>query len=326
MAKLLEVKNLVTSFRTDNGSVRVLDHVNFHINKGETLGIVGESGCGKSVTSLSIMRLLPKPAGQIEKGEVILDDIDLTKLKADEMHNVRGNKISMIFQEPMTALNPIQKIGRQLAECYELHFPNLSKDEIKQKSIDLLESVGIPAAEKRLNEFSGQLSGGLRQRVMIAMALACEPELLIADEPTTALDVTIQAQILKLIKKMQKKSGMAVMFITHDLGVVAGLCDRVAVMYAGRVVEVADVYELFRNPKHPYTKGLIASIPKLDHPSKEKLETIEGMVPDLMSLPVGCNFQNRCKFVSDICKEDKSNLEDIGNSHFVSCHNKDQVS
>lgn len=322
---ILEVKDLVTGFDVEAGHITVLDHVSFNIRKGETLGIVGESGCGKSVTSLSIMRLLPKPAGKIMNGEILFAGRDITKISPDDMQHIRGNRIAMIFQEPMTALNPVHKVRAQLGESYRLHFPEMSNRQIEKESIAMLESVGIPDPAKRLNEYPHQLSGGIRQRVMIAIALACKPDILIADEPTTALDVTIQAQILKLMKDMQKKFGMAIMFITHDLGVIAEIADRVVVMYAGQVVEKAPVRELFRNPKHFYTKGLMNSIPRLDHKPKTKLGTIEGMVPDLMNLPAGCRFANRCPGVTESCRSCSCQLEEIGEEHYSACYKYSQI-
>jgi len=322
---LLEVRNLETGFATESGYVKVLDRLNFSIHKGQTVGIVGESGCGKSVTSLSIMRLLPRPAGKIEGGEILFNGIDITKLPTQKMHEIRGNKISMIFQEPMTALNPVQKIEQQLGEVYKLHHPEMSTSDIQKASIEMLSSVGIPDEKRRLVEYPHQLSGGIRQRVMIAMALACRPDLLIADEPTTALDVTIQAQILRLMKKMQKEFGMAIMFITHDLGVIAELCDYVVVMYAGKIVEKGTVGEIFKKPRHPYTKGLLESIPRLETPPKTKLPIIDGIVPDLFNLPQGCRFANRCKFATQICQTDHPELKEVMNNHFVACYNKDKV-
>ena len=316
---LLDIKDLVTGFDTEAGHITVLDHISFNIKKGETVGVVGESGCGKSVTSLSVMRLLPKPSGQIKNGEIIFEGQDISKISPDEMRHIRGNKIAMIFQEPMTALNPVHKVGKQLGEAYELHFPEMSKAEIKKASIEMLEAVGISDCESRLGTYPHQLSGGIRQRVMIAIALACKPDLLIADEPTTALDVTIQAQILKLMKDMQKKFGMALMFITHDLGVIAEISDRVVVMYAGKIVEEAAVKDLFKNPKHPYTKGLLSSIPRLDNTPKSKLDIIEGMVPDLFSLPPGCNFENRCPYADDKCKKEEPIIERVKENHYTSC-------
>lgn len=297
---ILEVKDIVTTFDTDNGTVRAVDHVSFDLKRGETLGIVGESGSGKSVTSLSLMRLLPKPAGQTPQGEVIFHSdegaIDILKLSKEKMRTIRGNKISMIFQEPLTALNPVYSVGKQLMEVYEIHFPKMKKAEMITKAIEMLRKVGIPAPEQRIAEYPHQLSGGMRQRVMIAIALACEPDILICDEPTTALDVTIQAQILELIKELQTKNGMSVMMITHDLGVIAEICDRVVVMYAGRVAEVAPVNTLFEEPRHAYTKALLKSIPKLDSVRKTKLDTIPGMVPALADMPEGCRFAERSGF------------------------------
>ena len=316
---ILDVKELITSFDTESGRINAVDGVSFKLEKGKTLGLVGESGCGKSVTALSILRLLPKPAGNIEHGSVIFNNIDLTKVSADEMHDIRGSKISMIFQEPMTALNPVHRIGKQIGEMFELHCLDLSQKEVESKSLELLNKVGIPDPEKRINEYPHQLSGGMRQRVMIAMALACEPEILIADEPTTALDVTIQAQILDLIKELQQKTGMSIIFITHDLGVIAELCDEVVVMYAGKIAESADVMELFKNPLHPYTKGLLASIPRLENKRKTKLNTIKGMVPTLYELPDGCRFQNRCPYVMEICKNEAPPMYLAGDKHYASC-------
>jgi oligopeptide/dipeptide ABC transporter ATP-binding protein len=308
---LLEVKNLNTAFDTDRGLVQVLKDVSFSVEKGKTLGIVGESGCGKSVTSLSIMRLLPKPAGRVLSGEILLEGKNLLDLPFEEMHNIRGKKISMIFQEPMTALNPVHKIGKQLGEGYKLHFPNMSDSDIVSESINILNEVGIPLPEQRLNEYPHQLSGGMRQRVMIAMALSCKPDIIIADEPTTALDVTIQAQILRLMNNLQKEKGTAIVFITHDLGVIAQISDDVAVMYCGQVVEQASVRELFANPKHPYTQGLLNSIPRLSDPSKEHLNTIEGMVPPLSDLPDGCRFAERCPHKEDSCLTGLIPIQDI---------------
>lgn len=316
---ILSVENLNTSFDTENGSVQILSNVSFNLKRGQTLSIVGESGCGKSVTSLSIMRLLPRPSGVIKSGKITFEGQDLLQLNPYEMHNIRGKKISMIFQEPMTALNPVKKIGKQIAEIYELHFPEYNKKVILKKSIELLKEVGIPLPEKRLNEYPHQLSGGMRQRVMIAMALACKPDIIIADEPTTALDVTIQAQILRLLKKLQKEYNTSIIFITHDLGVVAKISDEVIVMYCGEVVEKNKVDELFKNPKHPYTKGLLSSIPRLENTPKSHLQTIEGMVPPLSNLPAGCRFQNRCPYVEDKCKKQTITPENLSDDHFVRC-------
>ena len=316
---ILDVRNLVTSFHAEDGRVKAVDDVNFSVVKGKTLGIVGESGCGKSVTSLSIMRLLPKPAGQIDRGTILFNGENLLDFTPEEMYRIRGNKISMIFQEPMTALNPVYRVGKQLGEVYKLHFPKMTQSTIIKDSIDILAKVGIPDPDKRINEYPHQLSGGMRQRVMIAMALACNPDILIADEPTTALDVTIQAQILDLMRSLQQTTGMTIIFITHDLGVTAQMCDDVLVMYAGKVVETAPVVELFKNPKHPYTHGLLRSIPRLDSPRKVKLSTIEGFVPSLTEMPSGCRFQNRCSYAQPICKSEVPNSETIGESHTVNC-------
>ena len=317
---ILEVKDLVTAFDTEHGTVHAVEGVSFKVKKGKTLGIVGESGCGKSVTALSIMRLLPKPSGYSKSGSITFDGLDLLSIPTNEMRHIRGNRISMIFQEPMTALNPVHRIGKQIGEVFTLHFPEMSKDEIFAASIEALQKVGISAPEQRIQEYPHQLSGGMRQRVMIAMALACKPDILIADEPTTALDVTIQAQILDLMDTLQEQSKTAIIFITHDLGVIAEICDDVLVMYAGKVVETAPVRQLFASPKHPYTQGLLSSIPKLETPSKQKLKTIEGMVPDLQHLPRGCRFQNRCDFVSDQCKIETPPLEKVDDTHSVSCY------
>ncbi len=317
---ILHIKNLVTAFDTETGRVRAVDDVSFKVERGRTLGIVGESGCGKSVSALSIMRLLPKPSGKIEHGEIIFENRDIVKLPADKMHEIRGNRISMIFQEPMTALNPVHRIGKQIGEVFQLHHAGMDKKKIQEESIDLLNKVGIPDPEKRINEYPHQISGGMRQRVMIAMALACKPNILIADEPTTALDVTIQAQILDLIIKLQQDTGMAVIFITHDLGVIAEICDEVVVMYAGKVVETASTLELFENPKHPYTNGLLSSIPRLETKRKSQLRIIKGMVPGLDELPRGCRFENRCPEVMDICKEKSPPAVSVGKNHFASCH------
>lgn len=316
---ILEVRDLVTTFSTEGGTVRAVDKVSFSLKKGQTLGIVGESGSGKSVTSLSLIDLLPKPSGKVSEGDVLFNGQNLRLASDAELHDVRGKNISMIFQEPMTSLNPVKKIGKQLAEVYKTHFPDMSRKQIDEKCLALLEDVGIPAPKQRLGEYPHQLSGGMRQRVMIAMALACEPDVLIADEPTTALDVTIQAQILDLMEKLKKDHGMAMIFITHDLGVIAEIADHVAVMYGGRIVESAPVEELFKNPSHPYTKGLLSSIPRLDGASKTRLETIEGMVPSLHEMPEGCRFENRCPYREDACTKKRPPETKIGPSHVASC-------
>lgn len=322
---ILEVKNLAVSFKTELGEARAVDGVSFSLAKGETLGIVGESGCGKSVTSLAIMRLLPKPAGSIVGGQVLYRGEDLVQAPRDRMYKVRGNRISMIFQEPMTALNPVHTVAKQLGEVFRMHHTHLTEAEILKASIEMLEKVGIPAPEKRVKEYPHQLSGGMRQRVMIAIALACKPDILIADEPTTALDVTIQAQILKLIKDLQNETGMAVIFITHDLAVIAELVDKVIVMYGGRTVEDANVFSLFKQPTHPYTRGLLTSIPSIKSQRKALLPTIEGMVPGIFDLPPGCRFQNRCPYVTDLCRNTGPTLDTIAPEHLVRCHHWREV-
>ena len=316
---LLSIRNLSVGFDTDEGYVRVLSNVSFDLKRGQTLGLVGESGCGKSITALSILRLLPHPSARVESGSILYADKDILSLSLDELYAVRGRRIAMIFQEPMTALNPVQKIGRQLAEVYELHFPEMDDVAVRNASVQQLNKVGIPAAARRLDEYPHQLSGGMRQRVMIAMALACEPDILIADEPTTALDVTIQAQILALIKEMQAKIGMSVIFITHDLGVVAQICDRVAVMYAGRVIETAPLKQLFARPKHPYTHGLLHSIPALAQSAKSELRTIKGSVPSLQRLPSGCRFSDRCDSAIELCSQSDPGLMPVDEVHSSAC-------
>jgi peptide/nickel transport system ATP-binding protein len=314
--RVLTVDNIAIDFATDDGQIRVIDQLSFKLNKGEILGIVGESGCGKSVTAMSLLKLLPQPAAKYQSGTVRYNDTDLWSLPLEQMKQYRGKKIAMIFQEPMTALNPVYTIGKQLAEIYQLHFPAKSSQQILQASCDILHQVGIAEAEQRLTEYPHQLSGGMRQRVMIAMALACEPDILIADEPTTALDVTIQAQILALITDLQQQRDLSVIFITHDLGVIAQLCDRVMVMYAGRMVETADVFALFEQPKHPYTQGLLNALPRLtDHP-KTKLNTIEGIVPAIADLGHGCRFADRCDFATKQCQ---IKPETTGEQHQYAC-------
>lgn len=289
---LLKVKELSVSFSTDEGEVEALDAVDFEVKHGQTLGLVGESGCGKSVTALSVMRLLPRPIGKITGGSIHFGGMDLLKLSPDEIRQIRGNEIGMIFQEPMNALNPVRTIGDQISESFLLH-QNITPKEAWVKSIDMLEDVGIPAPENRVFEYPHQLSGGMRQRIVIAIALACKPKLVIADEPTTALDVTVQSQILDLLQSMKEKLGSSVLLITHDLGVIAETCDEVCVMYAGRVVERASTIDLFANPVHAYTRGLLSSIPRLDGVSKTELSTIDGMVPSLSELNMGCRFAPR---------------------------------
>ncbi|SFL98121.1 ABC transporter ATP-binding protein [Halanaerobium salsuginis] len=314
---LVEVKNLQTYFYTEEGVVKAVDGVDYEIYPGETLGIVGESGCGKSVTSLSIMRLVESPPGKIEGGEINFQGKDLTKLSEKEMRKIRGNDISMIFQEPMTSLNPVYTVGDQIIEAIMLH-KGVKRKEARQQAIEMLQKVGIPLPEQRVDEYPHQLSGGMRQRVMIAMALSCDPQLLIADEPTTALDVTIQAQILELMNSLKESYGMAIMMITHDLGVIAEVSDRVAVMYAGKVVEYTDVDSLFEDPKHPYTWGLMNSIPKLDK-DVERLEAIPGSVPSPLNFPEGCKFNTRCPLAEGKCFTDEPELIDAEAGHKVRC-------
>ncbi|QTL97022.1 ATP-binding cassette domain-containing protein [Iocasia frigidifontis] len=321
--KLIELKNLKTYFNTEEGVARAVDGVDFEIYPGETLGIVGESGCGKSITSLSIMRLVPQPQGEIVDGEIYFKGKDLTKLSQKEMRTIRGNEISMIFQEPMTSLNPVFTIGNQISETIMLH-KDVNKKEVMNQSIEILKKVGIPLPEQRVYEYPHQLSGGMRQRVMIAMALSCNPELLIADEPTTALDVTIQAQILDLMEALKEKFNMSMMMITHDLGVIAEISDRVAVMYAGKVVEYTDVKTLFKNPRHPYTWGLMNSIPRLNK-EVERLTTIEGIVPNCLDFPEGCRYNARCPMAEEKCFLEEPPINEFDEGHKVRCWYADEI-
>mgnify|MGYP002628757239 FL=1 len=314
----LSINNLVTEFDTDEGRVRAIDDVSFTAKAGQTLGIVGESGCGKSVTALSIMRLLPQPMGQIVSGSVELDGTDLTQLPIPQMEKIRGARIGMVFQEPMTALNPVHTVGRQLTEALLIH-KDITPDAAIREAVGLLDRVGIPSPDVRMTEYPHQLSGGMRQRVVIAMALACKPDFLIADEPTTALDVTIQAQILELIKELQADMGMSVILITHDLGVIAETCDEVVVMYAGKVAERGSVFDIFDRAAHPYTRGLLKSIPTLNTEPKSILSTIDGMVPGLLDLPEGCRFENRCTFSHEQCISKAPDLQAVKDQHQVSC-------
>ncbi len=313
---ILQVKNLKTYFYTEDGVIKAVDGVSFELYKGETLGIVGESGSGKSVTSLTIMRLLDEKA-KIESGEILFKGKDLLKISEEEMRKIRGNDIAMIFQEPMVALNPVYTIGDQIMETIILH-QKVKESEARKIAIDLLRKVGIPEPEKRVDQYPHQLSGGMRQRAMIAMALSCRPQILIADEPTTALDVTIQAQILELMKELQREYGMALIMITHDMGVIAETADRVAVMYAGRVVEYGTVDEIFKNPKHPYTYALLSSIPRLDVEDQE-LKSIPGTVPDPLNFPSGCRFHPRCEFAREECKNLDPKLFEVSPSHYTAC-------
>ena len=314
---LLKVDNLSTWFYTDDGIVKAVNDVSFSLNKGHTLGIVGESGCGKSITSLSVMRLVDSPPGKIVGGKIIFKGEDLLAKSEEEMRRVRGKRIAMIFQEPMTSLNPVYTVGRQIEEALLIH-ESMTKKEAKRRALEMLRLVRIPLPEKRFDEYPHQLSGGMRQRVMIAIALACSPELLICDEPTTALDVTIQAQILALIDELKEKTGTSVIMITHDLGVISEITDEVLIMYAGEIVEYAPKAQLFKNPLHPYTQGLIACVPKLGRDS-DRLQTIEGTVPSFDDMPAGCTFWPRCPFAESICKEKKPPLIDCGN-RTVRCH------
>ncbi len=317
---LLCVKGLHTYFYTYDGVVKAVDGVDFSIRTGETLGLVGESGCGKSVTALSILRLIQEPPGRIVKGRILFEDQDLLEFSPDQIREIRGNRISMIFQEPMTSLNPVFAIGGQIAESIRLH-QKVSRREAMDQAVEMLKKVAIPDPEKRIKEYPHQLSGGMRQRVMIASALSCNPKILIADEPTTALDVTIQAQILNLMNNLKQDFGASVLLITHDLGVIAEMAQSVAVMYTGKIVEYADVVELFTNPKHPYTLGLMDSIPRMDVPVAEDkmLSTIPGVVPSLLDLPKGCAFRARCPQVNDRCSQETPELSDVGSGHLVRC-------
>jgi len=315
---LLEVSGLKTQFFTQDGVVKAVDGISFHVDEGETLGIAGESGCGKSVSVLSVMRLIPQPPGKIMDGEVLFEGQDLLKVSDDEIRRVRGNKIAMIFQDPMTSLNPVLTIGRQIGEALELHM-GMNRGEARQRSAELLTMVGIPEALARLDDYPHQFSGGMRQRAMIAMGLACNPQLLIADEPTTALDVTIQAQIVDLVKRLRDNIGTAIIWITHDLGVLAGLADRMMIMYAGTVVEEAPVKEVYGDPRHPYTLGLLGSLPRLDEVRKEKLQSIEGLPPDLIDLPPGCPFEPRCVYAIERCRVERPLLEPVGPRHRIAC-------
>jgi oligopeptide transport system ATP-binding protein len=315
---LLSVRDLVVRFKTEDGIVNAVNGVSFDMAEGEALGIVGESGSGKSVTALSIMRLIPTPPGQIASGTIVFEGQNLLALSDDEMRRVRGRRIAMIFQDPMTSLNPVLTINRQITEALELHL-RLTPKQARQRAIELLQMVGIPDAARRVDDYPHQFSGGMRQRVMIAMALACSPTLLIADEPTTALDVTIQAQILALVTRLRRELGMAIIWITHDLGIVAGLCDRVVVMYAGQIVETAPVDRLYQAPRHPYTLGLLRSIPRLDHSTRERLVPIDGVPPDPIHLPPGCPFEPRCPYRIATCAERNPRLEPIGPNHSIAC-------
>jgi oligopeptide/dipeptide ABC transporter ATP-binding protein len=319
MAKLLSVEGLVTQFSTTSGIVKAVDGVSWDVEEGETVALVGESGCGKSVSALSIMRLVSEPAGRIVSGRIVFKDRDLLTLTEEEMRRVRGREIGMVFQEPMTSLNPVLSVGRQLTEGLEIHL-GMTQPAARKRALELLAMVGIPDAERRLAQYPHQFSGGMRQRMMIAMALSCDPALILADEPTTALDVTIQAQILELMKDLSKRLGVALLIITHNLGVVARYADRVNVMYAGKIIEKAAARELYDNPRHPYTIGLLRSVPRLDEPRRERLAPIEGQPPDLTRLPPGCSFLPRCRWRIDRCEAEIPPLARIeGAEHLSAC-------
>ena len=324
MATLLEVKNLKTHFFTMDGVVKAVDGVSYELNEGETLGLVGESGCGKSVSALSVMRLIPDPPGKIIDGEILLDGEDILKIDMEGMREVRGAKIAMVFQEPMTSLNPVLTVERQITETLQLHM-GMSKLESQRESVNLLTRVGIPDPEMRIKQYPHQFSGGMRQRVMIAMALSCNPRLIIADEPTTALDVTIQAQILDLMKSLTTELGVALIVITHNLGVVARYADRVNIMYAGKVIERGEAREIYSNPRHPYTVGLLRSVPRLDLPRRAKLDPIEGQPPDLINLPPGCAFRERCRWAIDKCATDTPELVETSDGHLSACFRADEL-
>lgn len=317
MANLLEVRNLRTHFQTYAGTVQAVNGISFSVAPGEALGIVGESGCGKSVTATSIMRLLP-PNGKIVEGEIDFDGRDLASLSEREMQHIRGNEISMIFQDPMTSLNPVLKIRTQISESLQLH-QNMTKAQAAKRSVELLELVGIPSPAMRVRQYPHEFSGGMRQRVMIAMALSCNPKMLIADEPTTALDVTIQAQIMDLMRELRQKLNTAIILITHDLGVVAGMCTRIQVMYAGRIIERGTPDDIYYNPKHPYTWGLLKSVPRVDARERKRLHSIPGQPPDLLAPPEGCEFWPRCDYAMEICQSQKPELTNIEGEHETAC-------
>jgi oligopeptide transport system ATP-binding protein len=318
MPPLLQVKDLRTHFYTEEGLVKAVDGVTYDVQEGETLALVGESGCGKSISALSLLKLIPIPPGRIVSGEVLFEGEDLMKLNEDEIRKIRGNRISMVFQEPMTSLNPVLTIGKQMTEALELHL-KLKREAANARAVQLLEMVGVAEAERRITDYPHQFSGGMRQRVMIAMAMACTPKLLIADEPTTALDVTIQAQVLEVRARLSREFGTAVIIITHNLGVVARYADRVNVMYAGRIIEMASAADVYADPRHPYTLGLLKSVPRLDQVTDEKLVPIEGLPPDLGHLPPGCAFYARCTYRIDKCREEYPPFALVAENHFAAC-------
>ena len=323
-SRLLEVEGLKTYFFTFEGIAKAVDDVTFFMNRGETLGLVGESGCGKSVTALSVMRLIKEPPGKIVGGKILFDGNDLTRLSLKKMRTIRGNRISMIFQEPMTSLNPVYTVGKQISEMYVIHKKMGARDS-RDKAVEMLRQVQIPLPEKRIHEYPHQLSGGMRQRAMIAMALACQPEILIADEPTTALDVTIQAQILELMKNLTRDLGVAMIVITHNLGVVARYADRVNVMYAGKIIESGTASDIYYRPHHPYTLALLKSVPRMDQPRQAKLDPVEGQPPDLTMLDDGCAFRPRCRFATEECAKGFPDLEAVADGHATACFHKEQV-
>jgi oligopeptide transport system ATP-binding protein len=322
---VLEVRSLKTQFKTQDGVVKAVDDVSFYVMPGETLGVVGESGCGKSMTGLSIMRLIPSPPGKIVAGEIFFNGDDILRMSDEQVRAIRGNDIAMIFQDPMTSLNPVLTINRQISEALQLHM-GMNKGQARGRTIELLKMVGIPNAEERVDQYPHQFSGGMRQRVMIAMALSCNPKLLIADEPTTALDVTIQAQILDLMRTLQMERDTGVILVTHSMGVVAGMADRIQVMYAGHIVETASTEEIFANPRHPYTVGLLKSIPRLDATRKEKLEPIRGLPPDLIDLPDMCPFVPRCNYAREKCEQKNPPLLEVNPGHWSACWFWEEVS
>jgi oligopeptide transport system ATP-binding protein len=322
---ILEVRSLKTQFKTQDGVVKAVDDVSFYVMPGETLGVVGESGCGKSMTGLSIMRLIPSPPGKIVAGEIFFNGDDILRMSDEQVRAIRGNDIAMIFQDPMTSLNPVLTINRQISEALQLHM-GMNKGQARGRTIELLKMVGIPNAEERVDQYPHQFSGGMRQRVMIAMALSCNPKLLIADEPTTALDVTIQAQILDLMRTLQMERDTGVILVTHSMGVVAGMADRIQVMYAGHIVETASTEEIFANPRHPYTVGLLKSIPRLDATRKEKLEPIRGLPPDLIDLPDMCPFVPRCNYAREKCEQKNPPLLEVNPGHWSACWFWEEVS
>jgi len=324
MARLLDVDNLVTRFYTEDGVVHAVNGISYTLDEGESMALVGESGCGKSVSVLSLMRLIPTPPGRIEEGTITYNERELLSVSDDEMRTIRGREIAMVFQDPMTSLNPVLTIGRQLTEGLKLHL-GMNDSQAKNRAAEMLEMVGIPSAADRLSDYPHQFSGGMRQRVMIAMALSCNPSLLIADEPTTALDVTIQAQIVDLVKQLQSKLGMAIVWITHDLGVVAGMVEKVAVMYAGYIVETGNVHDVYKHRRHPYTMGLLDSLPKLDQKDQKRLATIKGLPPDLLQEPTYCPFAPRCPYVIDHCWRENPTLTPSGPNHFVACWRHEEM-